>query len=88
MTLTDRLSDCLPKVGEPETQFCVVDTADLRAALEMLHHGKAAERERCAAYLDECKLWRTAIDIRAGVHAEPDATATKPQAPLASQPAA
>lgn len=36
MTLSDRLSDCLPKVGEPEAQFCVVDTADLRAALDEL----------------------------------------------------
>lgn len=48
MTLSDRLSDCLPKVGEPEAKFCMVDTADLRAALEMLHHGRAVERERCA----------------------------------------
>ena len=36
MTLSDRLSDCLPKVGEPEARFCVVETADLRAALDEL----------------------------------------------------
>lgn len=36
MTLSDRLSDCLPKVGEPEAQFCVVDTADLRMVLDGL----------------------------------------------------
>ena len=36
MTLSDRLSDCLPKVGEPEAQFCMVDTADLRMVLDGL----------------------------------------------------
>ena len=36
MTLSDRLSDCLPKVGEPEAQFCVVDTSDLRMVLDGL----------------------------------------------------
>ena len=36
LTLIDRLSDCLPKVGEPEARFSVVETADLRMILDGL----------------------------------------------------
>jgi len=36
VNLSDRLSDCLPKVGEPEARFSVVDTADLRMVLDGL----------------------------------------------------
>ena len=36
MNLTDRLSDCLPKVGDPEARFSVVETADLRMILDGL----------------------------------------------------
>ena len=33
--------------------------------------GQAEARERCAVYLDALRLWRTAIDIRAGMHEAP-----------------
>lgn len=36
LTLIDSLSDCLPKVGEPEARFSVVETADLRMILDGL----------------------------------------------------
>lgn len=36
LTLPERLADCLPKVGEPEARFSVVETADLRAILDGL----------------------------------------------------
>ena len=36
LTLIDRLSDCLPKVGESEARFSVVETADLRMILDGL----------------------------------------------------
>ncbi len=54
MTLSDRLSDCLPKVGEPEAQFCVVDTADLRTALD----GLAAVANARSQYVTALRLAR------------------------------
>jgi hypothetical protein len=53
-----RLLDELPKVGEPEHQFCTVSTADLRAVLAAL-----SSNAKCwAEGFDAGEGWRRSVE--------------------------